>query len=583
MVKDKKIILERLDSFYEILRSRWENGLLLFEKKIIDYQNDELRENLKKNDIINTPIHNIIPIKDKYIYLLLDSIFLQRLRGIRHQGLAYLVYPTANHFRFDHSLGTYKLTVDIINSMNDRNAIDFSKYDYSEAELKVAALLHDIGHYPYSHIGENYFNNIINNPTLNFDDFEYCKIINHEERSAEIIKGNDIILGLKEIYDIETKYDNPLKKFFEVMNKYSSEKKEKINIDNLWQLIRGFNKDKVFTGNLINGPLDVDKLDYILREAYFTGTPFGQIDLHRIIEGYNIGTVENKNEEFNNQLIMNKRMLPSILQMYVGRQINYLTISHHRTVRISETMLKIVMEVTIRDLLKSIPSDDEKSEILKDLFFHFKLMEDRDLIKCLEIVTDISKRGKSLLNSFLSRTLYKNFLCDEPIYHNHSRSYKNIQDNLKLYLPTNFLDLRSSNEILDLFLRNLKKTRQKEFEELHELTKDFIDEVLILDTIHYPFKGRYIKEVIKDKMEKIYICKFINEKPEEIAYTILEDPISPKLLSFLTEIHRDYSNVIIATEYSLVQKIKTSGLCDDIDFMEDLIQIFVLYNTTYKY
>ncbi|GAJ07010.1 unnamed protein product [marine sediment metagenome] len=81
-------VQKQIDFFFQNLRDRWEIGLWNFKEQIDNFCDDNQRKNLKQRDIINTPIHNIISLDGSYIFLLLDSIFMQRLRGIHHQGLA---------------------------------------------------------------------------------------------------------------------------------------------------------------------------------------------------------------------------------------------------------------------------------------------------------------------------------------------------------------------------------------------------------------------------------------------------------------------------------------------------------------
>lgn len=106
------------------------------------------------NKFIRDPIHDIIRIEDQFILELLDTAAMQRLRRIRQLGLAWLVYPGAEHSRFTHSLGVYHLAgraMDQLNRVNGRDLFDDGKREV----VLTAALLHDVGHWPFSHIFEN--------------------------------------------------------------------------------------------------------------------------------------------------------------------------------------------------------------------------------------------------------------------------------------------------------------------------------------------------------------------------------------------------------------------------------------------
>ncbi|MBN1801332.1 MAG: HD domain-containing protein, partial [Candidatus Lokiarchaeota archaeon] len=355
--KPKLKILQQLDFLFESLENRWNNGLNSFQQQLDQYKNhNRLGIELKKNDIINTPIHKIITINEEYIYLLLDTIFMQRLRGIKHQGLAYLVYPTATHSRFEHSLGAYKITIDIINAIKENPRLYGKHYNYNDIELCIAALLHDIGHYPFSHLGEHAFDDFIYQHKMNY---EINNILpdNHEVRTANIIRGGDIF------EDLNPK-NNPFKDLFDLIGQFNNN--IEINVENIANLIEGkekieglSNKDlydksnRIKIGHLINGPLDVDKLDYILRESYFTGTPFGSIDIHRIVKGYGVGDIKltENDSPIPNQLVYNKKMLPSVIQMYIARAFDYSQISYHRTLRIADTTLKTIIDITMNEFI----------------------------------------------------------------------------------------------------------------------------------------------------------------------------------------------------------------------------------------
>ncbi|KKN26008.1 hypothetical protein LCGC14_0878960 [marine sediment metagenome] len=566
-------ILDILNNFFVILEDRWNRGIQLFNKQIDDYKEESVRKTLKKRDIINTPIHNIISIEDDYIFLLLDSIFMQRLRGIHHQGLAYLVYPTANHFRFEHSLGVYKLTCDVIKSLKERKDAPIpSKYEnleYSNAELMISALLHDIGHYPFSHIGERCFKTFIDNlPTEErFAEIKRNGIPNHELRTANLILGKDIIGNLKG-NDSGRKITNPFEKFFQLIT-------EKPQFQKVARLICPEISDPEPIGTLINGPLDVDKLDYILRESYFTGTPFGNIDLHRIINGYLIRPIPKDGESLENQLTINKRMLPSVLQFYMGKQFNYLTISYHRTVRIAETMLKIIIDIVMNEFLKKFKDRVDFDELLRKIFFHFKLMEDRDFLHFIEIMCSLSPIAKNIYHKLINRTLYKSFINIDSVIVQKSRYDQNINRAMMLQLPTNFLDLRKENPLLQDFWASLNPYLQKNFEELSEIVKEYSEEVFILNTLNYPLSEENLQDELKKKIKNIYI---FDKDYSDVAKPFLEDTMGTKLTSFLSEIERFNSTVILATETSLTRILKEKEFLFDQNFIQAFIHYIVVYN-----
>ena len=182
---------------------------------------------MNSKKIIKDPVHGYIELDD-FARALLDSPALQRLRYIRQLGFSYLVYPGANHTRFEHSLGTMYLS-----------DIASRRFGLSDPERKLvgaAALLHDIGHGPFSHASE---------PLLE----EYL------HRTHDAIEF--FVHG--QTRDILMQHD--------------------IDPDELSAVVTGHHP----LSSIIHGDLDVDRMDYLLRDAYYTGAPYGMVDAQRLI------------------------------------------------------------------------------------------------------------------------------------------------------------------------------------------------------------------------------------------------------------------------------------------------------------
>ncbi len=471
---------------------------------------------------------------------------MQRLRGIHHQGLAYLVYPSANHSRFEHSLGVLKLMIEIITSMKSRKNSCFEKCGFSEVELLIAALLHDIGHYPFSHIGEyafreygKHFTGIRKGSKL----FTYSTIEKHESRTSNIILGEDIFKGLND----KTWYndtdiipnENPFEKLLNIINlRINKNKKNKISIDakNISYLIRGKDENDEIFYHFINGPIDIDKIDYILRESYFTGTPFGKIDLNRIIEGYVIRNARitdemGKIKDLKCQVVLNTRILASIIQFYIGRQINFLTISYHRTVRIAETILKCIIDLIMIYLSEKFRDlKDDYSYLIRDILFHYKLMEDRDLLNFFEIMIKKIPKAEKLYNRLMSRDLHKNFITkstplplnEDDYKENYGDRIDKVDDKLKLCIPIDFLiifdkkfkaKIDKKDKLYNLFLEwdKFNQNTKNSFNELKNIlvNNDNNDEVIIVNTINYPYIEKEISDDIRKNFKIYYFVKLM--------------------------------------------------------------------------
>jgi len=186
--------------------------------------------------VFKDPIHGYIRVRDELIWALIQTPEFQRLRRIKQLGGTQVVYPTAEHSRFSHSLGVYEITRRIIGTLDPR--AEMMSVD-TRILLLAAALLHDLGHGPFSH------------------SFESVLDVNHEDFTVRIILEDTEINRLLETYQAGL-----AKEVADVILK---------------------RHENLMVINLISSQLDADRLDYLLRDAYFTGTPYGEIDLDRIL------------------------------------------------------------------------------------------------------------------------------------------------------------------------------------------------------------------------------------------------------------------------------------------------------------
>ncbi|HVA58485.1 MAG TPA: HD domain-containing protein [Gemmatimonadaceae bacterium] len=185
---------------------------------------------------LRDPLWNTIPV-DPVARSLIDTPAFQRLRNVRQLGLAYLVYPGATHTRFEHALGAYHLARRALALLDEGGALD----DALRAEsgiVRAAALLHDIGHYPFSHA------------------LEEIGALHHEEVARPLVTGGEIARLLTDAYG----HGAPAR---------------------VIALIRG-ESDGALQG-LISGSLDLDKIEYLRRDAFMCGVGYGEIDPERLL------------------------------------------------------------------------------------------------------------------------------------------------------------------------------------------------------------------------------------------------------------------------------------------------------------
>ncbi len=247
--------------------------------------------NLKYVGEITDPIHKNI----KFTLMekeLIDTFIFQRLRRIRQLAGAHLVYPGALHSRFEHSLGSMFLAGLAGQTLYSKDY--FADQDYIQ-KLRIAALLHDIGHGPFSHLFEE-----ISKTSDNFS---------HEMIGQKIIT--------------QTIISDILKK-----NGYDSKEIASLS----------FGKHKInFLNEIISGGLSADLMDYLPRDSYFSGTEYGKIDYHRIINSLEVAS--------NNNLGINKSSLYSYESMLISRYQMFKAVYFHKTVRSGEIMLLYSMKL----------------------------------------------------------------------------------------------------------------------------------------------------------------------------------------------------------------------------------------------
>jgi HD superfamily phosphohydrolase len=235
--------------------------------------------------IINDPVYGFITIDHPLILQIISHPWYQRLRNIHQMAFAHLVYPGAVHSRLHHSLGAYHLMCDALNELKSKG---IAITDDEQLGAKIAILLHDIGHGPFSHALES----------------ELIQGIEHEEISLLIIKkmNEEFNGGLQTAIDIFT-------------NKHP----------------------KRFLHQLVSGQLDVDRMDYLNRDSFFTGVAEGVIGYDRILK---MLTVKDGN------LVVEEKAIYSIEKFLVSRRLMYWQVYLHKTVLAAEMMLvKIIRRV----------------------------------------------------------------------------------------------------------------------------------------------------------------------------------------------------------------------------------------------
>ncbi len=233
---------------------------------------------MAKQKIFNDPVHGFITISDPLIQKLLDHPYFQRLGRISQLGLSYLVYPGAHHTRLHHALGAVHLMGEALDILIQKG-VEISKEEIQAA--KVAILLHDIGHGPFSHTLET----------------SIMPGIEHESISLDIMK--------------------------ELNEQFNGELDLTIAI-----FTRKYHK--AFLSELVSGQLDVDRLDYLMRDSFFTGVAEGIIGSERIIKMMNVA---------DGRLLVEQKGIYSVEKFLIARRLMYWQVYFHKTVIGAEALL----------------------------------------------------------------------------------------------------------------------------------------------------------------------------------------------------------------------------------------------------
>jgi HD superfamily phosphohydrolase len=323
--------------------------------------------------IYRDSVHNIIRLKTdtdegKLLVRLIDTAEFQRLRRVRQLGLAHFAYQAAEHSRFTHSLGALHLATRILAKLELTHDIS----DEYKTAVRAAALLHDIGHGAFSHVIE---------PILGF---------HHEQFTIEAVLSDQTEVG-------------------QVLREFSAELPE-----NIAAIIRGDFRP-VALAQLVSSQLDVDRMDYLLRDSLMTGAKYGIYDLEWIIKSLEI-------DEENDRLYVSARGIYAVEDYLQARYYMFRQVYFHRTLRSAEAVLRSLVSRALQlfqggkfvwfaentpfekilkgerlSLTEHLQIDDS------DVMFHIKQWEKSDD----KILADLAKR-------FLHRRLFKAFDLDMP-------------------------------------------------------------------------------------------------------------------------------------------------------------------------
>ena len=333
----------------------------------------------KKSLEITDPIHDFIRLNSSEQQII-DTPAFQRLRRIKQLSGAHLTYPGAQHTRFEHSVGVMHIASMAATSLSSKSQMPSSDIN----DVRLAALLHDIGHGPFSHLFE--------------------EVLQKKQRITHEQIGKEIILK-SEIGDIISKTTD----------------KKKIN-----HLAVG-EGSKQFENEIISGALSADMMDYLLRDGFFTGAEHAKIDHYRITNSF---------EVYKNKLALQSSALVNFETMMISRFQMFKAVYFHKTVRAGEVMLLEAMSLaddylglskmnvadyikqtddTIMQQLTSLPETTSELKAAKNIANDY---QNRKLFKCVfeKILSGKKSFPKNTLKQFRADIAKKSKLAENQIF-----------------------------------------------------------------------------------------------------------------------------------------------------------------------
>lgn len=326
---------------------------------------------MNKRKILNDPVFGFIELQSDLMFDLVEHPYFQRLRRIKQLGLSSVVYPGANHTRFEHALGAFHLMRSAIYTLRLKG-VEIT--DEESEAVSLAILLHDIGHGPFSHALEH---------TL-------VQGVNHEVLSFQLMS------------DLNKEFDNGLEMAIQIFkNEYP----------------------KAFLHQLVSSQLDMDRMDYLRRDSFFSGVVEGTIGSDRIIKMLDVR---------NDRLVVEKKGIYSVEKFLIARRLMYWQVYLHKTVIVAENMLinvlKRAKQLAMDNVevfapphlswflnrkvgVENLTKESDKYELLKN----FVLLDDTDIISSIKVWCNHPDRTLSFLsNAIINRKLFKIEIADEP-------------------------------------------------------------------------------------------------------------------------------------------------------------------------
>ncbi|MFO7701784.1 MAG: HD domain-containing protein [Psychroflexus maritimus] len=377
-----------------------------------------------KLKIINDPVYGFITIPSELIFDLIEHPYFQRLRRISQMGMSYLVYPGAHHTRFHHALGCVHLMRKAVSILRFKGTEISSQ---EEEALLVAILLHDIGHGPFSHAMEH----------------SIIEGVSHETISLKFMQSlNDIFGGRLDL------------------------------------AIQIFTKKhpKKYLQQLLASQLDIDRLDYLKRDSFFTGVAEGNINSERIITMMNVA---------DNELVIEEKGIYSVEKFLVARRLMYWQVYLHKTGLVAEQLL-----IKIFKRAKYLKNNSVAIESSENLDFFLKKNVSESQLNS-EILTTFSKLDDyDVISAIKKWTTHKDFV---------------LSNLCSMLIDRNLLKIKLKSKALS---KNKIAEKLKKVREIYQISEE--------EATYFVFTGKTSNTAYRAKEEQIKIL-YKNGKTKDVA------------------------------------------------------------------
>lgn len=327
---------------------------------------------------IRDVIHGDISIEEEVIKQLIDTKEFQRLRNIKQLGLTYLAFPTTEHSRFMHSVGVYYLVTQLLDVLEAKTGQAFEVKE--RLALQIACLLHDLGHGPFSHTSEEFFG------------------FNHEDYTIKIIEDKDT-----QVNQVLTNYDESI-------------------IEEVVSFIKKTHHNPVLN-SILSGTIDVDRMDYLMRDSYFAGVSYGEIDIQRI---FNVIDIKD------NSIVFHEKGVKALEDIIISRYNMFSQVYLNKKALAYEVLVaEILGELrTLVDSQFSLPYSIEKvlpffdgNVSVKD----YLLADDLVFLTLINDLANLEDNEQTNYVRFLSQAFVNKKIVftkpDNPIYTNKTGNY----------------------------------------------------------------------------------------------------------------------------------------------------------------